>query len=232
MIKVAYKYFMLSKTIYSIDTKIIDLAIDNIPSDDFRLTINRPTGRFFYDSWELKDEFKNTVWGEIYNSLPLTIGEARIIKLESGKNYISHADIDDRYHLNLTGVNCFLIDLDSGVLHQTIKDGIWYEMNAGVRHSAINFGNRHRFQLVVRKLLLENNLKKSKHVKMHSSIADLDEARYCFDDQISPWLNAANKQGIINNFVYQNNKVSFDIEEDHIDDLKNRSSDYFYINIE
>lgn len=223
---------MLSKTIHTIDIKIIDLAVENIPSDDFRLTINQPTGRFFYDSWELKEEFKNTVWEKIYNSLPLSVGEARIIKLESGKNYTSHADIDDRYHLNLTGVSSFLIDLDSDTLYKTVNDGIWYEMNAGIRHSAVNFGNRHRFQLVIRKLLLNNNLKNFKHIKMHSVITDLDEARYCFDDQISPWLNDANKRGIINNFVYQNNKVSFNIEEDHIGDLKNRSLNHFYITIE
>jgi hypothetical protein len=172
------------------------------------------------------------VWEKIYNSRPLTIGEARIIKLESGKNYISHADIDDRYHLNLTGVNSYLIDLDKGNLHQTVKDGIWYEMNAGIRHSAINFGNRHRYQLVIRKLLNSNVLKNSKNVKMKSSIADLDEARFCFDDQISPWLNWANKVGIINDFSYVNNEVSFNIEESYVAELKDKTSEYFYITIE
>jgi hypothetical protein len=223
---------MISKTPYSVDVNIIDLAINNIPSDEFRLTINSPTGRFFYDPWKLKDEFKNTVWERVYNSLPLTVGEARIIKLESGKNYISHADIDDRYHLNLTGVNCYLIDLDKGELHQTIKDGIWYEMNASVRHSAINFGNRYRYQLVMRKLLNSNVLKKSKNIKIRSLIVDLDEARYCFDDQISPWLNRANKRGIINNFSYVNNEVSFSINENYITELKDNTSEHFLIIIE
>ncbi|MEY4332579.1 MAG: hypothetical protein RLZZ196_1317, partial [Bacteroidota bacterium] len=119
---------MISKTPYKVPIDFINEAAKSIPSKDFKFSLNEPTGNFFYDPWKLKDEFIGTVWEKIYNSLPMEKGEARIIKLESGKSYVSHADIDDRWHLHIHGERCFLNDLDDLKMYPLMLDGVWYDM--------------------------------------------------------------------------------------------------------
>jgi hypothetical protein len=41
-----------------------------------------------------------------------------------------------------------------------------------------------------------------------------------FDNQVSPWLNNANKLGMINNFNYAPSAVDFDVEESYLTGLK------------
>lgn len=213
---------MLKKSNYSVPIEAIKLALDNLPSEDFRFTINEPTGNFFYDKWVLKKEFIGTVWETIYDSLVSDKGEARIIRLTSKECYISHADIDDRYHLNLFSKKSFLIDLDNSIMHPLTTDGCWYEMDAGIRHSATNFGNRNRYQLVVRKLLNNINLDNFFKVSITSKLGvDLEDARFVFDDVLSPWLNRANKNLQINKFNFDKGVVTFDIDKNLIEDLKN-----------
>ena len=223
---------MLSKTNFLVDISLIDAALNNIPSDDFKFTINEPTGNFFYDPWKIKPEFQGSIWERLYDSLPVILGETRIIRLEGGKQYLGHADIDDRYHLNLSGDRCYLIDLDNSLMYATNKDGIWYEMNAGIRHSAVNFGNRYRYQLVARKLLIRSKLQNRRRVKVIHSDIDPDDARFYFDDIISPWLNRVNKELMIDNFAYDKGIVSFDIEEKKLSDLLSLVNQYFIVDIE
>lgn len=223
---------MISKTEFCVDISLIDLALDNIPSSDLKITINEPTGSFFYDSWKIKDEFKNSVWEQIYNSLPYALGETRIICLEGGKQYTGHADIDDRYHLNLSGKSCYLADLDNEQIYATNRDGVWYEMDAGIRHSAINFSNRHRYQIVARKLLNKAELKNKRCVKIRYSNIDPDDARYYFDDVISPWLNRANKRLVINAFKFSGSMVFFEIEDNELNNLMSLLNEYFIVEVE
>ena len=49
---------MLSKTNYTVDVSIFQEACNQLPHRDMKTTINQPTGNFFYDEWELKEEFK------------------------------------------------------------------------------------------------------------------------------------------------------------------------------
>jgi hypothetical protein len=182
--------------------------------------INQPTGNFFYDPWILKDEYKGTVWETLYNSLPVTKGEARIIILDPAHCYQTHADIDDRYHLNILGEACYLIDLVREQLFRLEQDGVWYDMNAGLLHTATNFGRRARVQLVVRKLLKNNKLKNPIEISLSTTIANTDDARFVFDNTLSPWFNEANKLGFINNFDHSPVSIKFDIEQDKIDSLK------------
>jgi hypothetical protein len=151
---------MLTKTHYTADTTLFQEACYSLPKSEIKTTINEPTGDFFYAPWVLKAEYKGTVWETFYNSLPVAKGEARIIILDPGSCYQIHADIDDRCHLNISGEGCYLMDLTTEQMYRLEQDGIWYDMDAGFLHTATNFGRRSRVQLVVRKLLKKNQLKK------------------------------------------------------------------------
>ncbi len=220
---------MLTKTTYTIPVDILHQAADCLPNDTFRSTINQPTGNFFYDPWELKEEYKGTVWETIYQSLPVTVGEARIVNLAPATCYQTHADIDDRYHLNISGEECYLIDLDSKEMHKLSTDGIWYEMDAGRLHSATNFGRLLRTQIVIRKLLVNPTLEDADSIKITSSGYSKDDARFIFDNTLSNWLNSANKQGHIKDFKFGSNEVTFKLSQTVLDDLKAHAAIGFHI---
>jgi hypothetical protein len=209
---------MFCKTEYRVTPELMESAVLAIPNIDFRLTINQPTGKFFYDPWVIKPELKNTVWEKILNSLPNDHGEARIIILKPGTAYSCHADADDRWHLNLQSDQGYLIDLDSLKMYPLISDGIWYHMDAGKLHTAANFGATDRIQIVIRQLLRRNQLINPVHIKLTIKSSAVD-FRYQFDSTISPWLNRANKQGTINSFKFVNNEVSFNVENQLVDEL-------------
>ena len=211
---------MLTKTNYTVDPELFQEALFSLPTEVMRTTINQPTGRFFYDPWIIKDEYKGTVWETLYNSLPISKGEARIIILNPNQCYQIHADIDDRHHLNISGEECYLIDLIREQLHKLEQDGIWYNMDAGFSHTATNFGRRVRAQLVVRHLLKKNKLKEPVEVSLSTTLSNADDARFIFDNTMSIWLNEANKFGFINNFSYSPISVKFSIEKEKIESLK------------
>ena len=119
---------MLTPTNYTVNPNLFQEACSQLPEEGMKTTINQSTGDFFYDPWILKDEYKGTVWETLYNSLPGAKGEARIIILDPGQAYTIHADIDDRYHLNILGDESFLIDLMREQMHRLNQDGVWYDM--------------------------------------------------------------------------------------------------------
>jgi hypothetical protein len=123
--------------------------------------------------------------------------------------------------LNICGQYSYLINLETETMYPLSTDGIWYEMDAGPRHSAANFGNQDRIQLVVRKLLSKNNLKEPVGIKMHHTGTNKYGVRFAFDDILSPWLNRANKLGLISDFSYAHNDVRFKIEHSQLDNLTN-----------
>jgi hypothetical protein len=212
---------MLTPTNYTVDTSLFQQACNSLPKSDMKTTINQPTGDFFYDPWVLKDEYKDTVWETLYNSLSVIKGEARIIILDPARCYQIHSDIDDRYHLNILGEECYLIDLVREQLHRLAQDGMWYDMDAGMLHTAANFGRRARVQLVVRKLLKRNKLVNPVAVTLSTTITNPDDARFVFDNTISPWLNESNKLGFINDFSYSATGVKFNVEQTKLDSLRN-----------
>jgi hypothetical protein len=217
---------MLTPTQYTAPVDKIYEVMNNF-NEARKYDLTKPTGDFFYDQWVLKDEFKGTAWEEIYNSLPIKTGQARIIVLEGGTGYYQHADIDDRYHLNLRGDGSYLINLENKIMHQLHPDGVWYEMDAGILHSAASFGRDNRVQLVVRKLLDKAELSFPIQIEI---TATGEKFRYDFDNTISPWLNRANKRKIINNFKnIDTNKVIFNIEKDFFLELKNIVPNNFII---
>ena len=94
-----------------------------------------------------------------------------------------------------------------------MPDGVWYEMDAGKIHTAVNAGEHARIQLLVRKLLPLTVLKDP--VNMFIRLSGKN-ARYRFDNTLSPWLNRAVKRGIVSNFEINLASVYFDIEKENI----------------
>lgn len=210
---------MLNRTVYSVDDNLFEQLAYNKITVDFKLALNEPTGDFFYDPWIIKDEYKNTVWEQLYNSLPTNKGEARLIKLEPGTSYLAHADMDNRWHFNIQAKQSYLIDLKDGIMHNIKPDQYWYYMDAGKYHTAANFGNIDRIQLVVRELFKHRQLYNPVTLKIKLK-EHTHDYRYEFDRIISPWLNRANKLGCINNFKYINEEVEFELENELLKELK------------
>ncbi len=222
---------MITQTTYNVNQNIKE-QLQSVDIDiAFKLPLNKPTGEFFYDTWTIKEEYKNTVWDNLLSTLPSNIGEARLIKLEPGQAYRSHADIDDRYHFNIQGERSFVIYTDANLIYPQEESDYWFDMNAGELHSAVNTGRIDRIQLVVRKLLNKNVLTDPVQVIMTLKEFNPDY-RYVFDEFYSPWLNAANKNRIVNSFVYNDEHVSFNIERSHLEEFKSIKTSYFNIAVE
>lgn len=210
---------MIYTTEHFVSKELLDSAYRSLPNVEFKFSLNEPTGDFFYDSWKIKEQFKDTVWEEILNSLLVSsIGEARLINLDIERCYTMHADIDDRWHLSFNYNNSYLIDLTNKKMHQPIP-GIWYSMDAGILHSAVNFGDSARYQLVVRKLLTRCNL--NEPIKV---IIQLDSTpanyRYVLDRYISPKLNVLCKNKKLSDFKSNTDRrIEFIIEKTSIPEL-------------
>ena len=205
---------MLEKTDYSVKIPKIDASFD-----DIKTALNQPTGDFFYDPWEIKPEYKGTVWEKLLKSLPEPHGEARVIIMQPGTTYMAHADIDNRWHLNLQGKHSYLIDLENLDMHNLNQDGYWYYMDAGRLHSASNYGSIPRVQLVVRELLTATNNTDLVQVTIKPATAQHDY-RYKFDSIVSPWLNRANQNKIIKDFEFEGEVVKFKTTIAELADLK------------
>ena len=144
---------MITKQIWVCPDGLIEEALKEHSVTGEDTVLNEPTGDFFYDRWEIKDLYKGTRWQQVLDTMPMSIGQARIIKLEPGDSYMAHADIDNRWHLNLTGEQAYLIDLDNKVMHECVRDNRWAYMDASRIHAATNYGSIPRLQLVVREPL-------------------------------------------------------------------------------
>lgn len=220
---------MIKETKFYVHAKFLNLAKTESIKFNGKTSLNSPSGDFFYDPWTIKKEYIGTVWETILNTLDVVQGEARLIVLQPGETYMAHADIDDRYHLNITGNNSFLIDISKQKMISTISDGIWYEMDAGRIHSATNYGEIPRAQLVVRKLLRRSKLVDPVHITI-SPVTKSYDYRYQFDNHISPWLNQLNNEKKINNFTYYEDKVEFDIDASYVSQLDDFNKNIFCIN--
>jgi hypothetical protein len=102
-------------------------------------------------------------------------------------------------------------------------------MDAGRLHSAVNFGTSPRIQLVVRKLLSNNQLNRPVKVRIYWEVLTTDRARFLLDNHISPWLNTANKNSDISNFSFTDSSVTFEVEERSIPQLTRMLPEHFKI---
>lgn len=182
-------------------------------------TINEPTGDFFYDPWVTKSQYLGTSIDNLLQKLP-DAGEARINVLAPGESYMAHADIDDRYHLNLAGDYSYLVDLKNNRMYPLEVDNKIYLMDTSRIHTASNYGYKNRYQVVIRKLLKNSTLKNPVHIKLQA-LEDKYNLRYLFDNSFSTTLNTLNKNGCLRRF----NKISeiaieFEIESDMLKEIE------------
>lgn len=209
---------MLLPTNFTVPINWLEEANIHLMNIDHKLSLNEPSGDPFYDRWTVKEEFKDTIWDKLLSVLPINIGEARLIKLGPGTTYTAHADMDDRYHLNIKSNMGYLIDLNNHAMFLLCPDGIWYDMNAGLVHVAANFGNTDRIQLVVRQLLTKHTLTDPVTITINVKNKKVSY-RFIFDSSVSPWLNSANKRGVVTNFKFVNDSVTMDIERKELMNL-------------
>lgn len=211
---------MIYPTTHNVSTKLVTECANDIDLSKCPIILNEPTGNFFTDPWVIKEEYKKTKWEQLLDSLPKPLGQARLLVLKPAACYHNHSDIDDRYHLNLAGEMSYLVDIHNSKMYNLQQDGVWYYMDASKIHSAVNFGRYDRIQLVVRALLPNNILKEPIKIKIVSKNLSADDARYIFDNSISPWLNRSYKNKKISDFSFNNNETSFTCEVTHISTLE------------
>lgn len=192
---------MLKKLPYSVDLEPLRNLLSTVVWDSHgRCSLNSPTGNRLYDPYTVNQEWKGTAFETLLNEIPYDIGEARLMKLEPGTCYRSHADADDRYHLNLiSNEHCYLIDLDDQKMYPLVSDSNLYYMDGSKLHTATNFGSTSRVQLVIRVPLKKYDDPDfvSVEIKVKNPPVNL---RYLVDQYVSPLINRYSKLGLIGYF--------------------------------
>ena len=208
---------MLQKLDTKTDSKILFDLVKHLPEG--KNVLNQPTGNFFYDAWEVLPEYKGTAIENLLKQLP-DHGEARVIVMKPGESYSAHADIDDRYHITLDAEQSFLHDIENEMMYATKPDNTVYLMNAGLLHSASNYGYKNRYQLVIRKRLKNNKEIYDPRQVLMSVKNPAYNMRYLFDSSFSRMLNRFVKEGKVNNFARINETtVKFLCENDSINEI-------------
>jgi hypothetical protein len=215
---------MLSKLDFQYDVSRLLPLLDTVVWDSKnRCDLNKPTGHWLYDPYVIVDRWKGTLFEDILESIPMPIGEARLMRLARGTCYSSHADIDDRFHLNLVSNDqSYLIDLENHIMHQLHTDNNFYVMDAGRLHIAANFGSTDRIQLVIRKPLvrIDDPGFIRRKIKFINPVFNL---RYIFDNHLSTLLNRAVKQQKVGFFnPFSDLEIEFVIDPYTLEQLLNK----------
>lgn len=129
--------------------EIID-QVNTMNSDSKRDYLNETTGNILTGEYTVKQEYINTPLGNLLDSLG-SIGEARLLKLDTAESYTAHTDPDDRIHLAIkTTPHSYLIDLDNLKMYHLPVDGQLWVMDTGTTHVASNFDSGERIHLNIR----------------------------------------------------------------------------------
>ena len=180
--------------------------------------LNKQTGDFFYDEWEVLPEYKDTSLEGLLSKIG-KVGQARVNVLKPGECFFAHADIDDRFHLALDSEYSFLTDIIGAKLYCVGDDNV-YEMDAGRLHSASNYGYKNRYQLVIRKLLNRIDLQEPAVVTCMALQPTPYNLRYLFDCSFSCLLNKFNKLGVMTNFQkISDTSIKFDVEYEFVQEV-------------
>ena len=152
--------------------------------------------------------------------MPMSIGQARIINLAPGESYMAHADIDNRWHLNLTGEQAYLIDLDEKVMYECVRDNRWAYMDASRIHAATNYGSIPRLQLVVREPLRRSRQPVDLVSISMEPAYEQQDFRYKFDNRFSSFLNRANQKHKLADFAHTTFSLSFKLERELLEEFE------------
>lgn len=193
---------MIKKTLrkFSIDA-VLEQVLHN-PFQD-RLVLNETDGNLFSGPYRIKQEFVGTPIGDLLEQIG-PVGEARLLKLKSGKTYTAHTDPDDRLHLAIqTNKFSYLLDLDSNIMHHIPADGYLYEMDTSKTHIAANFGGDDRVHLNIRCLLPE--FKSPGYRLVFAGVDNPDWKQQLYID-IMGYINQAVKSGAIQGIAKVNDR--------------------------
>ncbi len=210
---------MITKQIWVCPEGLIDQALKEHPITE-SIVLNEPTGDFFYDKWVIKEFYKDTIWEQVLDTMPMSIGQARIINLAPGESYMAHADIDNRWHLNLTGEQAYLIDLDEKVMYECVRDNRWAYMDASRIHAATNYGSIPRLQLVVREPLRRSRQPVDLVSISMEPAYEQQDFRYKFDNRFSSFLNRANQKHKLADFAHTTFSLSFKLERELLEEFE------------
>ena len=211
---------MITKQKWVCPEGLIEQALKEHPVTDEAIVLNQPTGDFFYDTWTIKDLYKDTIWQQVLDTMPMSIGQARIINLAPGESYMAHADIDNRWHLNLTGEQSYLIDLDEKVMYKCVRDNRWAYMDASRIHAATNYGSIPRLQLVVREPLRRSRQPVDLVSISMEPAYEQQDFRYKFDNRFSSFLNRANQKHKLADFAHTTFSLSFKLERELLEEFE------------
>lgn len=144
---------MLKRTDLYFDINPIIEQVKLLNLKEHSLALNETTGNLLNGPYTIKQEFVDTPLGNVLEALG-QIGEARLLRLDSGETYTAHTDPDDRLHLSIiSNPYCYLVNLEDNTLHNLPVDGYIWDMDTSLMHSAINLGGRERIHLNVRAVL-------------------------------------------------------------------------------
>lgn len=144
---------MLTRTDLHFNIEPIIEQVKRLNLTEHSLALNETTGNLLNGPYTIKQEFVGTPLGNVLEALG-EIGEARLLRLDSGETYTAHTDPDDRLHLSIiSNPYCYLVNLEDNTLHNLPVDGYIWDMDTSIMHSAINLGGRERIHLNVRAVL-------------------------------------------------------------------------------
>ena len=218
---------LLSSSDYKVSEEVLHKLKSVVPSEN--KILSEPTGNFYYDPWIISPSIKNTVYHEVLESLPVKHGQARIFLRPSGTCYNIHGDMENRWHFNLTGEQCYLIDLESFEMFPTVLDGKWYYLDTSILHSTANFGFVPRFQVVIRDLLIHGNIVNPVNITLKGKILNDKLFMEKFHKFYVCYLNKKNKEGHLDNYQPTPTAIHFTIEEQYVSEIESICPNEFII---
>jgi hypothetical protein len=206
---------------HTISTESLADYLEDVNWDDTnRANLNHPTGHWLYDPYEVNQEWKGTPFEDLLIELEqYSIGEARLIKLGPGTCYRSHADIDDRIHLNLlSNDQCYLINLITNEMHKTSADNKIYYMDGSYVHTAANFGSSPRVQLVARVRLSNYDDTGLERIELVFSNRPYN-LRYNIDNSVSVLMSQLIKEKNMKFIEFADDRIVVEVNDESLDRL-------------
>ena len=134
---------------------------DTWPWSHNKVAINNHTGspdetdtkyKLVYTEYKfINPIFKNSIWEETINQLPIKKGRARLQIMKPFSILTAHRDFEQRYHLAIkTDPACLFVDVNENKTYHIPADGYFCKVNTMKLHTVFNASNNcDRLHLVV-----------------------------------------------------------------------------------